>query len=61
MCVMPKIECTAEEADLLCDVLANYLADLKTEIADTDAHEFRESLRRKEAAIASLLARFAGK
>lgn len=56
---MPKIELTADERDTLRDVLTSYLVELKTEIADTDAREFRELLKRKEAVIAALVERLA--
>ncbi len=56
---MSNVELTADEIQTLREVLSSHLADLKTEIADTDAHDFRDALKRREAEIARLLARLA--
>jgi predicted unusual protein kinase regulating ubiquinone biosynthesis (AarF/ABC1/UbiB family) len=41
---MAKIELSSADVDLLCDVLAQDLRELRTEIAHTDHREFREVL-----------------
>ena len=40
---------------MLGEVLQSYLSDLRMEIADTEAMEFRERLKRQEAFINKLL------
>ncbi len=37
-------------------ILNSYLSDLRMEIADTEQHEFRETLKRREEFIKKLLA-----
>ncbi|MGD9762332.1 MAG: hypothetical protein AB7V27_01265 [Candidatus Binatia bacterium] len=43
-----QLTLTDAEADLLKDVLTSYLSELRMEIADTDAAEFREVLKERE-------------
>lgn len=52
---MPQITLTSDEAAILGDVLANYLSDLRMEIAGTDRMEFREDLKRRETFLKTLL------
>jgi hypothetical protein len=44
-----------EEATMLTEVLQSYLSDLRMEIADTEAMEFREHLKQQEIFIKKLL------
>ena len=52
---MVQLTLTAEEATLLSEILASYLSDLRMEIADTDAMDFRESLKQREVFLKRLL------
>ncbi len=54
---MAALELTAEEADILREVLAGYVSDLRMEITDTEDKEFREELKRHEEVIGSILGR----
>lgn len=45
---MIPLELTEEEAGVLKQLLDDNLSDLRMEIADTDAREFRESLKEKK-------------
>lgn len=56
---MPQIELTPDEFKVLREVLTTSLGELKTEIADTDDHDFRNLLRRKEAVLAAIVGRLA--
>ena len=57
---MVQLSLTPEEAASLREVLADSLAELRMEIADTDAHEFRERLKEQEVFLKRMLARLAG-
>jgi hypothetical protein len=46
-----------DEVTLLREILSNYLSDLRMEISNTENYELRESLKRDEETIKSLLAR----
>jgi hypothetical protein len=52
---MVQITLAAEEAALLGDVLENYLSDLRMEIANTDAMDVRDDLKRREVFLKKLL------
>ena len=52
---MVTIELAPEDARLLGEVLASYLSDLRMEIADTDAQDFRDGLKQEESTIKRLL------
>ena len=52
---MVQLTLTAEEVTLLSELLASYLSDLRMEIADTDAMDFRESLKQREVFLKRLL------
>ena len=45
---MVQLVLTAEEAALLGETLTSYLSDLRMEIADTEAMDFREALKQRE-------------
>lgn len=44
---------------MLEEILDQYLADVRTEIAHTDAHEFRDHLKRKEQFVRKILQQIA--
>ncbi len=46
-----------EEAELLKQILTNYLSDLRMEISNTDSYDLREYLKSHEATIRALLVR----
>ncbi len=46
-----------KESSLLQQVLESYLSDLRMEIAETESHDMRESLKDDEATIKRLIAR----
>jgi hypothetical protein len=50
------LELNADEVEHLRFILDSYLSDLRMEIADTERHEFREMLKRREEFIKKLLA-----
>ena len=54
---MPQIELTPQEAELLRDILARYLPELRREIADTDKKDFRQFLARMETFMTDLIQR----
>ena len=54
---MPELDLSPQEALALRDILATALSELRTEIRDTDGHEFRESLKSRERVIEAVLAR----
>ena len=53
-----QINLTAEEAEMLKEVLTSYLSDLRMEIADTDKMSFREDLKKREEFLKKLLGTF---
>ncbi|HEX9692055.1 MAG TPA: hypothetical protein VGA22_08150 [Gemmatimonadales bacterium] len=52
---MPVLELTAEQAEVLAYALDSYLSDLRMEIADTDAKDFRDNLKHRKALLAEVL------
>jgi hypothetical protein len=54
---MTRLELTAEDVEQLRFILDSDLSDLRMEIADTEQHDFRERLKRREDFIKALLAR----
>jgi hypothetical protein len=51
------IELAPEEADVLAEVLSEYLSDLRMEISDTDSMDFRTRLKRKQSLLKDVLAK----
>jgi hypothetical protein len=49
------LKLTAEEAQLLRQVLTNYASDLRLEIADTDQADLRATLKRNEATLERII------
>jgi hypothetical protein len=54
---MPKLELSLPEADLLHEIVQEWLFDLRTEIGHTDNLEYRERLKRQEAVLRDILDR----
>jgi hypothetical protein len=52
---MVQLVLTTEEATLLSEILTSYLSDLRMEIADTEALDFREGLKQREVFLKRLL------
>ena len=50
------LQLDADDVGHLQFILNSYLSDLRMEIADTEQHEFRETLKRREEFIKKLLA-----
>lgn len=50
-----ELELTARERELIVSALENYLSDLRMEIANTDALDYREMLRQRKEAVSRLL------
>jgi len=53
---MVELSLTPEEAASLREVLTDCLADLRSEIADTDSHAFRERLKEQEVFLKRMVA-----
>src|SRR5207245_6030023 len=54
---MAQLSLTDKEGETLTKALEAYLSDLRMEIGDTDAHDFREGLKQEESVITRLLER----
>ena len=52
---MAQLTLTDQEAATLRRVLEQYVSDLRMEIADTDAMDFREQLKREEAFLKTVI------
>jgi len=59
--IMPTLQLTAMEANLLKELLESDLSDLRMEIGGTDLKSFRDKLKEREAAITALIARLESK
>ena len=57
---MAQLNLTDKEAVTLRHVLETYLSDLRMEIADTDAQDFRAGLKAEESTIKRLLEELRG-
>lgn len=53
---MIQLDLSDSEKNHLIEALESYLSDLRYEIADTDALDFRERLKEKKAALEKVLA-----
>jgi len=53
---MPQLDLTADELQILIEVIESYLSDLRMEIADTDRMDFRETLKARKAVLRKVLA-----
>jgi hypothetical protein len=56
---MLSLTLSAEERELLQDVLREAISDLRMEIADTDSHDYRAMLHHREDLLKQLAARLA--
>jgi hypothetical protein len=56
---MLSLTLSAEERELLQDVLREEISDVRMEIADTDSHDYRAMLHRREDMLKQLAARLA--
>ena len=56
---MLSLTLNAEERELLEDILREAISDLRMEIADTDSHDYRVKLHRREDLLKQLAARLA--
>lgn len=54
---MPALELTWPEADLLHEIVEEWLSDLRVEIGHTDNLDYRERLKRQEALLRDILGR----
>jgi hypothetical protein len=54
-----QIELTDQEAELLRNVLEEYVSDLRMEVSNTDNMDFREALKEKERILRGLVERLA--
>ena len=52
---MVQLTLQAEEAATLARALESYLSDLRMEIADTDAQDFRDDLKQEESVLKQVL------
>ena len=52
---MIQLQLTAEEGQVLFEVLESYVSDVRMEIADTDSAEFKVGLRRKKDILKKIL------
>jgi len=52
---MRQLTLTAAETTMLAEILESYRSDLRMEIADTDAMDFRERLKQREAFLDKIL------
>ncbi len=52
---MPTLTLSSDQAEILAQVLAEYVSDLRMEVANTDSMDFREDLKKKEAFLKDLL------
>lgn len=48
---MARLELNVREAEVLRDTLESYISDLRMEIANTDAMDFRDQLKEREAVL----------
>ncbi len=51
------IELADEEAEVLKNVLEEYISELRMEVANTDSMDFREDLKRREGILKALVQR----
>ncbi len=54
---MVELQLSKTEADMLREIISIYCAELRAEIAHTDAREFRKSLREREDFLSRLATR----
>jgi hypothetical protein len=52
---VPTLNLSSEQAEILAQVLEDYISDLRMEVANTDSQEFRDDLKKKEVFLKDLL------
>jgi hypothetical protein len=52
---MISLDLSSVECEILADVLASYLSDLRMEIADTDSMDFRDRLKQRKSVVEKVL------
>ena len=57
---MIHLEITREDAEILTEVLDSALSDLRYEISNTDRLDYRNSLKRRKAALVEVLGQLNG-
>ena len=57
---MQNLEFTAEEVEVLRDILQHNLNEIDVEVFRTDTHDFKEMLKRRRATLEHLLAKLPG-
>jgi hypothetical protein len=55
---MRQITITVAETTMLAEILESYRSDLRMEMADTDAMDFREQLKQREAFLDKILSQW---
>ena len=54
---MQNFECTAEEVEVLRDILQHNLSEIDVEVFRTDTHDFKEMLKRRRDTVEHLLSK----
>lgn len=54
---MAQIHLADDEVEMLREILASYLSDLRMEVADTDQKDFRDGLKEVEVFLKDLISR----
>ena len=57
---MAGLDLTQEDADLLREILSGDLSELRYEISNTDSHDFREQLRKKQGLLERMIEQLGG-
>jgi predicted transcriptional regulator len=50
-----KLNISSQDAEIIIEILEDYLADLSMEITDTDSMEYREKLKSKRTSVQRVL------
>jgi hypothetical protein len=54
---MPRLELTAEELEVLREVLAHYTSEIDVEVFRTDTHDFKQMLKHRRDVLEHILAK----
>ena len=57
---MARLDLTQEDADMLREMLSGDLSELRYEISNTDAHDYREQLRLKQGLLERVIEQLGG-
>ena len=52
---MPQLDLSTEEVDVLRETLESVLSELRYEINNTDSHDYKETLRKKQGTLEKAL------